>query len=110
MSSTLLPRPVYRKVLQGLKSLRKQHELDRHELPNRSPIDWKASLLMMVELTLRTARQPCPKGLADDVLKYLALQGLIVSYLGDGYTFPSKEPLPTREDVILETLSTIKNI
>lgn len=83
----MLSKVSYKKVVKGLDHFRKQHEEDRKDNPNAIPIDWKSSLLMMIERILRENHERYNKDTGFETLEYLVQQNLLVRYHG-GYTFP----------------------
>ena len=106
--ATLLSKKTYGQVVRNLDHYRKQDEEDRQENPTALPIDWRSSLAQMIENTVRDNHERCYKGLADQVLEYLAGKGLLIPYHG-GYAFPGKE-LPSQEEIkkrAEETLSSL---
>jgi len=105
----LLSRKTYRQVIKNLEHYRKQHIEDRAENPNQLPPSWGSSLKQMIENTVRQNHERCHKGLADEVLVYLASKGLLVEYAGD-YTFPTNETLPTKEQIKEHTIKTLKSL
>lgn len=94
----LLSRKSYREVLKSLDHYRAQHEEDRRENPNAIPPAWGIPLRASIDQIVRKNGEKWHKGLADQVLEYLADKGLLVRYVGD-YTFPTDEELPTIEQI-----------
>lgn len=104
----MLNKVVYRQVLKGLENLRKQHDEDRREKPTALPIDWKSCIIRLIEHVARENRTHLPRGQAEETLKYLEKQGLIVPYHG-GYTFPGTE-IPTREQIQAHAEATLQHL
>jgi hypothetical protein len=105
----MLSRKSYRQVLAGLSKLREQHEEDRCENPGFIPPAWCSAIRPLIERTVRTNHEPCPKGTADETIAYLVKQGILVDYLGD-VTFPSDERLPTRIEIVAKTKAYVERI
>jgi len=104
----MLNKIVYKLIVKKLEHYKKQDDEDQKENPNAIRIDWKPSLLQMVERTLRENHQRCPKGYADEILEDLKNRGLLIPYLG-GYTFPGVKT-PTKEEIIQKTKNIIKQM
>jgi hypothetical protein len=104
----MLSKKSYRQVVKSLDHYRKQNEEDRKENPNSIPIDWKSSLLMMVERTVRDNRERWSKEMGIEVLEYLVTQKLLVPYHG-GYTFPGQY-IPSKEEIQQEIAKSLKQL
>ena len=104
----LVDKTTYKKIVKNLEHYKKQNDDDQKENPNAIRIDWKPPLLQMVENTLRKNHQPCPKGIAEEILEYLTDKGLLINYLG-GYTFPGTIT-QTREEIINKTKEVLRRI
>lgn len=106
----MLSKKSYGQVVKGLERIRKHHDEDRKENPGLAPCSYKSQILRMIEATLRANHERYTDSLGEETVKYLAKQGLIVPYLGNDYTFPSSEPLPSREEVIKQTHAALESI
>lgn len=104
----LLSKKTYRQVVKMLEHYKKQHEEDRIENPNAIPPAWGIPLRHAIEKIVRENREPCYKGLPDQVLEYLCSKKMLVHYAGD-YTFPSDERLPTRAEIIAHAQKWMKH-
>lgn len=104
----VLSRKSYREVVRKLEHFRKQHEEDRIENPDRSPMSWGSSLISMIEKVVRGNHEQCPKGMAEDVLEYLCHKGLLIHYHED-YTFP-ETPIPSKEELKQEAEKALQEL
>jgi hypothetical protein len=93
----LLSKKTYREVVRNLEVFRKQHLEDRAENPEALLAAWGIPIRDMIEHVVRKNHERYTKGLAEQVLEYLANQGLLVRYVGD-YTFPGHW-IPTEDEI-----------
>jgi hypothetical protein len=91
----MLPRPVYNKVLQDLKRIKKSWDEDGAEDPNKTTYDISLELASSIEHAIKTGKVNCHGQqdidiLVDQTCKYLLKTGLIIRSPYGGYSFPIK--------------------
>lgn len=109
IGETMLSKKTYNQVKKKLDQFRQQNDRDRLENPKSVPIDWKSSLMSMVEYTVRENRERFHKELAEAALESFVKQGLLVPYCG-GCAFPQSEPLPTADDIEAQALANLQRL
>ncbi len=109
MTEALLSRKSYRELIRTLDKLKKEHEEDQKENPSLIPLGWGSVIPPRIERIVRGNHERCPRDLAPRVMEYLADKGILVRYCGD-YTFPGRNPLPTREEIIRKTEQLLDSI
>jgi hypothetical protein len=101
----MLTKKTYVAVVNRIEQFRqKNFILDRKEHPNLAPCDYECALICIIQDEARKNHERVTETQAKDTLKYLVTKGILIAYLG-GFTFPTDEKLPTREEVIEQTLS-----
>lgn len=104
----MLSKISYKQVLKGLERCKKQHGQDRQENPNAIPIDWKSSLIRMIETIVRENHERFDKDTGLQTLEYLVNQRLLIRYHG-GYTFPNTI-IPTIKEIQDQALKEFKKL
>ncbi len=109
--ATQLPKLVYSKVIQSLKSLKQSWDEDRKENPTKVPYEIDTSLKGMIERHIREGKVYCNNRdmavLVQWTVNYLLQKGTIVKSPYGGIYFPLPEGtvLPTKEEFTKQTMA-----
>lgn len=112
--TTLVSKRSYNEIVRGLDRYRKHNEEDIQDSPSAIRIDYRSSLVAMIESILHKNKdpfwrcRPTQKGTADHMLEYLKDKGLLVPYL-NGYTFPGTNT-PSKEEIEAKALIALADL
>jgi hypothetical protein len=107
----VLPKKLYGIVLREIEAFRLRNFVpDRAEHPELSPPGYKSSLNSLLLRLFQVNHLGNARAYVEPTLAMLVEKGIIVSYLGDDYTFPTGAPLPTRQQVIAEARLQLKKL